>query len=311
MRGLFWGGTRVTESLSRSWEVEQVTFRSGRVHCVGSLYRPREAQAVKLPCLILGHGFGGVRSLLAPYAEAFAARGWAVLTFDYRGFGDSEGEQRQVLKISDQLADWHAAIAFAKTLPMVDALRIGLWGSSLGGGHVITVAASDPSIKAAVAQVPHVDGLAALRTAGWRHGLLLAPSVVHDFVAWAVGGRRVMVPLIGRPGDEAMMTGDASADFIAHTQAVAPSMRVEVAAAAGLAIALYSPIRFISRVRCPLLMLVADRDGTAPAAKALAAAARAPHCEVVRYDVQHFDIYLEPTFHVAVAAQIDFFERWL
>ena len=99
-------------------------------------------------------------------AERFAAEGYAGLAFDYRYFGESGGEPRQLLSVKRQLEDWRAAIAYARTLDGVDAERIGLWGSSYSGGHVMALAADDPSIKAAISQSPHTDGIKTLLALG-------------------------------------------------------------------------------------------------------------------------------------------------
>jgi pimeloyl-ACP methyl ester carboxylesterase len=92
------------------------------------------------------HGFTGTRDQLTCYAEAFARAGLAVLTFDYRHFGESEGSPRQIVDIGKQMEDWRSAIAMARTLDRVDSKRIALWGSSLSGGHVINLAAEDPTL---------------------------------------------------------------------------------------------------------------------------------------------------------------------
>ena len=82
----------------------------------------------------MAHGFSGVRDQrLDAYAERFAAAGLACLVFDYRHFGDSGGQPRQLLDIGRQLDDWRAAIAFARSLEEVDGDRIGLWGTSFSG----------------------------------------------------------------------------------------------------------------------------------------------------------------------------------
>src|SRR6202012_3918025 len=96
------------------------------------------------------------------YAERFSAAGYACLVFDYRNFGDSEGQPRQVLDIDLQLADWAAAVAYARTLDGVDHDRIALWGTSFAGGHVITTAARLPGIAAVVSQCPFTDSVASL-----------------------------------------------------------------------------------------------------------------------------------------------------
>jgi dipeptidyl aminopeptidase/acylaminoacyl peptidase len=111
-----------------------VEFQSGKDTCRAWLYRPASA-AVPVPCVVMAHGLGGTReATLAPYAERFQSEGFAVLVFDYRGFGASGGEPRQVVSVPAQLDDWQAAIDCARSFPDVDPSRIGLWGSSSAAG---------------------------------------------------------------------------------------------------------------------------------------------------------------------------------
>src|SRR5712692_8798286 len=139
------------------------TFDSQGVHCAAWLYRP-DGEGPH-PCVILGHGFGGIRQMrLDDYASCFAQAGLAALVFDYRHFGASEGEPRQLLDIKSQLADWTAAISYARALDGIDAERIALWGTSFSGGHVIETAERDKHVAAVVAQVPFVDGFAIMRS---------------------------------------------------------------------------------------------------------------------------------------------------
>ena len=125
-------------------EREDLTFPSGEDTCAAWLYRPGAA-AGPVPCVVMAHGFTATRGDRLPaYAERFAAGGLAVLLFDYRHFGDSSGTPRQLLDIGRQQADYRAAVAFARTLEGIDAQRIGLFGTSFSGGHVVAVAAQDP-----------------------------------------------------------------------------------------------------------------------------------------------------------------------
>ena len=89
---------------------------------------------------------------LDAYAERFRAAGYACLVFDYRNFGDSEGAPRQLLDIRMQLQDWTVAVAYSRTLAGIDHNRIGLWGTSFSGGHVIATAARLPLCSASSAR---------------------------------------------------------------------------------------------------------------------------------------------------------------
>ena len=83
---------------------------------------------------------------LPAYAERFAEAGLAALLFDYRHFGASGGEPRQLLDIQRQLEDWRTALAYARGLDGV--AKVGLFGSSFGGGHAITIATESPAVSA-------------------------------------------------------------------------------------------------------------------------------------------------------------------
>src|SRR5688572_4882796 len=117
-----------------------LTFESRGTRCAAWLYRPDVEAPV--PCVVLAHGFDGVREQrLDAYAECFAEAGLAALVFDYRGFGSSDGNPRQLFHNKGQLADWRAAIACARALEdAVDPTRIALWGTSTSAGHVVRLA---------------------------------------------------------------------------------------------------------------------------------------------------------------------------
>src|SRR3954471_24666383 len=111
-------------------ERQDLTFESGGEQCAAWLYMP--AGDRPHPAVVLAHGFGGVRAArLWAFAERFAAAGVAALVFDYRGFGGSGGEPRQLLSIKRQLEDWRAAVAFARGAGGVGPGRVG------GGGTAV------------------------------------------------------------------------------------------------------------------------------------------------------------------------------
>ena len=111
------------------------------------------------PTVVMAHGFSAVKEMyLDSFAEVFAAGGLNVVVFDNRCFGASDGEPRQEIDPWVQVRDYRHAITYASTLPEVDPRRIGIWGSSYSGGHVLVVAAIDRRVKAVVCQVPLISG---------------------------------------------------------------------------------------------------------------------------------------------------------
>jgi cephalosporin-C deacetylase-like acetyl esterase len=110
-------------------------------------------------------GWCYVKELVQPeYAKVFAAAGIAALVFDYRNFGDSDGQPRQHLDPWEQIEDYRNALSYAETLPEVDKDRIGIWGISYSGGHVLVVGAIDPRVKCIMSNIPVVDGYLTMKS---------------------------------------------------------------------------------------------------------------------------------------------------
>ena len=139
-----------------AFDAEGVTLR-------GWFY-PAEGRPGLAPAIVMAHGFSAVKEMyLDSFAEVFGAAGLNVLVFDNRNFGASDGEPRQEIDPVAQVRDYRHAITWACGLPEVDPLRIGIWGSSYSGGHVLVVATADRRVKAVVSQVPVISGSANLR----------------------------------------------------------------------------------------------------------------------------------------------------
>src|SRR5256714_4583184 len=289
---------------------EDIEFHSGENTCAAWLYRP-DGEGPH-PVVVLAHGFGGVREArLWAYAERFAAAGMAALVFDYRHFGASGGEPRQVLDVKRQLDDWRAAIGFARGLDGIDPDRVALWGTSFSGGHVAVLAAEDHRVAAAISQGPFLDGVWALRAAGLRNNLRLLSAGLRDELARLRGRPPHMLAVVGPPGSTAAMNSpDAEPGYRALFEDDS-QFRNEVAARIGLRVGRYRPIRYAARIACPWLVCVADSDVVTPPQPALKAAGKAPRAEVRRYPGGHFAIYVGELFERVVADQIEFLERHL
>lgn len=289
---------------------EDVWFNSGHDRISAWLYRPdRTGDA---PLLVMAHGLGAVRTMrLDAYAERFSAAGYACLVFDYRNFGDSEGQPRQLLDVGMQLQDWTAAVAYGRTLPGIDDRRIGLWGTSFGGGHVIATAARLPGIAAVVAQCPFTDGIASARTLSPVVTARISALAIRDLIAARLGRDPVMVATAGKPGEVALMNApDAYAGYLRLMPDGAQPPN-EVAARIGVKILAYRPGRLAAKIPCPILFCVCETDSVAPAGPTLRYAANAPKGEVKIYPEGHFAIYVDDPFERVVADQIGFLDRHL
>jgi dienelactone hydrolase len=290
---------------------ETVRFSAGEGSCAGWLYLPAD-RAMPAPAVVLGHGLGAVKEMgLAAYAERFAAHGYVCLVFDYRHFGDSDGEPRQLLDVNRQLADWASAIAFARSLPQVDPDRVALFGSSFGGGHVIEVASRDRRIAAVVAQCPFTSGSASARTIDAIGLAKVTALAVRDEIARLRGKPPVLVALAGAPRSAALMNApDALPGYLGLIPPGTPFTNA-VAARVGLRIPLRHPGRAAKRVACPILFCICDRDSVAPAHPTARYARQAPRSEVIHYPIGHFDIYTGDAFEAAIADQLEFLGRHL
>src|SRR5580704_1738542 len=294
-------------------EREKVRFASGGTECAAWLY-PGSNGA----CVVMAGGFAVTKEPATDlFARRFSAAGFAVLAFDYRRLGESGGRPRQVVRIREQLADWHAAIRFAATRPGVDPARIAAWGFSASGGHVFPVAARSPGLAAAIAQAPNADGPAATRNAA-RHQrplamLRLTGRGVLDAIGALAGRPPRLVPLAGQPGTVALLTTPDTARDAARALNPGgryPEWQQAVAARSALRIGLYRPGRHASRVRCPLLIVVCDQDQSALAGPAVTAARRAPRAELVHLAGGHYAPFLE-SHEQAAAAELSFLREHL
>ncbi len=295
-----------------SAEREKVWFTSGGTECAAWHY-PGSNGA----CIVMAGGFAVTKEPATDlFAKRFSEAGFAVLAFDYRRLGDSGGLPRQVVRISEQLADWQAAIGFAATLPDVDPARIAIWGFSASGGHVFRVAARHPALAAAIAQTPNADGPAAVRNAA-RHQQPLAMlrftgRGLLDAIGALAGRPPRLVPLAGEPGTVAMLTTPDAQDGgrALNPGGRYPDWQQAVAARSALRIGFYRPGRYASRVRCPLLVLVCDQDQSALAGPAVRAARRAPRAELVHLAGGHYAPFLDG-HEQAAAAELSFLRAHL
>jgi hypothetical protein len=290
-------------------EPEALTFLSGGTRLAGHLYRPDLGGTT--PGVVLCTGFGGTQDTPSVVAAArtFADHGWAALTFDYRSFGRSDGQLRQVISIRGQLADIRAAVAELRRLPGIEADRVALWGTSLGGGHVVTVAADDPRIAAVVAQVPFngfpkkVEG----RSARSQRALLRA--MAEDALRAAFRRPPGYIKAVGRPGELAVMASDEAQQTVENL--ASETWENRVAPRALWSMMRYRPGAVASRLTMPLLVCVAELDKETQGEQTAQLVRAAPQVEVRTYPCSHFEMYRPDVRDKVLGDQVDFLSRVL
>jgi dienelactone hydrolase len=282
-------------------------FQSDGLRCAAWLYLPEDVP--KPPIVVMSHGFSAYRDMIFPrYAERFADAGLAVLLFDYRNLGDSEGSPRDLVDPVRHVEDLQTAIRFVRGLPEVDGARLGLFGSSFGGGHVITAAARDAEVSAIVSQVPFVGGADTTQTPR-RIQARLAWSFLCDKLA-SQFGREYCVPVVGGPDELCLLASPDSHEFFDLLPEGTP-WRNRIPARALPNIMRYRPMDEAGQVRCPALMVLAEHDQLVPAATAKQCAERIADCELVSLDCEHFEVYRDERLPELSARYADFFRKHL
>jgi len=277
---------------------QDVRITSQGLKMGGWLYVPKGLKdGEKRPTIVMAHGWSAVKEMyLDDYAAKFSKAGFVVVVFDYRNFGDSEGTPRGHLDPAMQLEDYKNAITWATLQPMVDGNRIGIWGSSYSGGHVLHLGAFDRRVKCVVAQVPLVNAMDNFRR-------LVRADFFPGTQAWLAGDRTEQyttgkinyLPVVAAQGTPSALPTQESFDWFTKAGATrAPSWKNQQTVRS-LELALeYIPaagIQYISPT--PLMMIVAQNDTLTPTDLAIEAFGRAREPkQLVVIPGGHFDAYV-------------------
>ena len=269
-----------------------------------------------VPTIVMAHGFSAVKEMyLDRFAEAFAAAGLGAIVFDHRNFGASDGEPRQEIDPWEQLRDYRHAITFATTLAEVDGERIGVWGSSYSGGHVLVVGAIDRRVKCVACQVPLISGHRNARRIV-RSDFIAAVGAMfdEDRANRYNGGAPAMIPVVDEDplAPSALPTPDSYQWFTETGRTRAPSWRNEVTLRSVEMFWEYEPGAYIQWVSpTPLLIVVAARDHLTVSDLAIEAYERALQPKrLVVLPGAHFDAYTD-AFDDAASAARDWFVEHL
>jgi alpha-beta hydrolase superfamily lysophospholipase len=270
----------------------------------------------------MAHGFSATMDWIVPdFADVFASGGLAVLIFDYRHLGASGGRPRQLIDSRRQRDDLRRAIEFARSREGIDPNRIALWGTSLGGSHVVELAAADLRIAAVVANVPAIDvfrggnyGAKARQARAGRRLVVeatarLVLAAIIDGLRGVLGLSPYYIKVYGRPG-EAVFTDPSLADRFRTLAQNSRTWRNRVTPRF-----FFSAPRYregtMERIRAPLLVTLARDDVELSSAFVTAKARKAPRAEVKVYPVTHFEMYHGSVFQQVAADQLAFLQRHL
>lgn len=285
----------------------------------GWFYKPDSTSQEKLPCLVMAHGFSALKEMhLNTFAEYFIHRlPLFCLAYDNRGFGASDNaphEPRQEIIPSKQASDYSDAITYAQTRSDVNPEKIGIWGSSYSGGHVLWVGAADKRVKAVLAQVPLISGwenLSRLIRSDFMPSM--TTTFAEDRLARAQGKEAGTIPVVDEnpQAPSALPTADSYQFFSAWAKKCEWKNVITVRSVEELRA--YEPATHIHRISpTPLLMTVASNDVLTPTDLALSAFARALEPKELHIlPGGHFDGYSGPNFEVNAGKQAEFLRRTL
>ena len=286
---------------------QRTGFYSDGTWCAATLHRPAKATAETLPAILMLHGWGGIQdALTVPYYEEFTRAGYAVMTFDYRGWGDSAGLPRHVISARQRVADGDAALAFLKSLPGIDPRRIVLWGSSFGGGHVVELAAEHPELAGAIAQVPMLDGMAAVRAVPLPRLLRFGLYAMADLLK---PGQPIYLPVVSEPGAFSSMDRDDAGKALQLAEtSIGRRYDNRVAARSMMTMGPYRPFKRLKDIRIPTLLLGANQDSVAPFVERAIREVNNSNLTIASIDANHFEPYFEPAFSGVIRQQLRFLE---
>ncbi|KAI0359948.1 alpha/beta-hydrolase [Trametes cingulata] len=256
--------------------------------------KPASVPVRPLPVIIMAHGACSNKLMgLAPFAEAFASMGCAVVVFDYRRWGASAGTPRHVIYVSEQLEDYRTVVKFCRQQPEIDPHKVILWGTSFSGGHVVTLASEkELNLTAVIAQCPYL-GTGPPTKLSWTLVKMIWKGV-QDVLRQAVGLYPAYIPAVAHPGEVAYISVPGAERGVLRMIQNQSDFPNEVSASSLFELPFYNPLASAARITCPVLVIAAERDNLCPLQAVMELKALSPRVEVVVLPCGHFDLYAEP-----------------
>jgi fermentation-respiration switch protein FrsA (DUF1100 family) len=282
-----------------------------------SIYRPDDTDSPR-PIIVMGHGIGAIKAGgLSPFARAFNQSGYAAVTFDYMGFGASEGSPRNLLNVQHQLQDFRDVLEWVRDSEQskwVDASRIVVWGTSFGGMHVTALISEDHELATAIAQCPIVDGLAGSMQMPVLRSLRLTATAVADVVGSFLGAKEPRYVALTSDGSTPAIL--ASQEVIVGWDRIKPENGEPwpnvIAGRSLFSILAARPVLRVHKSTRPFLLVLPTWDHEASLDAAEKCVRRAPLGEALRVEGGHFDLYKGgPAFEKNLQGQLLFLKRVL
>jgi pimeloyl-ACP methyl ester carboxylesterase len=296
---------RTDRAGSTEFKISSMNFQAEGLNCAGRLYLP--AGAKKPPVIIMGNGIGLEMGFGLPlFAEEFAKKGYAVFLFDYRYYGESEGEPRHLFFPRRQLKDWAGAVEFVRTLDKIDADRICLWGYSFSGGHVLATAASNNHIKAFIAHMPYMDSLFIFKINGFKKTMKISFAGYKDLLFSITGKEPVNIPIAGKPDEFAIMNTPEAYDGYLSLKTPGSEWKNEMPARSMLAASFFRPFKSIARIKCRGLVVRGDKDSITDNDLVDKYFEGKEQFELLKLTCGHFEIFKGEYFKQAVSAELRF-----
>jgi dipeptidyl aminopeptidase/acylaminoacyl peptidase len=268
------------------------------------------ARGTQRPAIVLCHGYTGVKDLYLPdNARVLTDAGYVVMTFDYKGWGKSEGSRSRLAPHS-RVADVRAALSFVSTLPEVDPARLGIYGTSYGGATVVWVGAIDPRVKAVVSVVGIGNGtrwMRSVRRPDEWHDLLERSA--RDRARRAVEGASEFVAR-----EEILLPDRQSADLAAKARKDNPNAVSTIPLEYIDETLEFNPEWVVDRIAPrPVLFITTDNDRLVPPEESRALYDRAgePKKLVVLHGYGHYEVYVEPAFSEVMRETLAWYRQYL
>ncbi len=262
-----------------------------------------------LPLIVMGHGFGaewtfGTSETIADFTSAK----FAVFTFDYRHYGESSGEPRQLLSVKKELDDWRSVLAYVRRDDHIDISRLAIWGSSLGGGHVLSIASEDQDLSAAVAQVPHCNIIDTMKHIPLPALLKTTGHALYDSCFGLFGGLHT-IPIMNDPGKTGAMTFPGWKEEGLRLVPEGSRWKNAFPARSMLSVSTYSPERVVRGIRCPVCIHYGRKDVGVPPGSVERTVAKIEDVKLHCFDGDHFDVYHDPLRARIASEQLAFLKR--